>query len=451
MKKEFAYRSFRGGVRACVLMGIAGSLASGAIAACGSDSGSPPADAGTDGLLWNPPPVLDAGDGGLRPMVSAGGKHACVILEGNSVRCWGSNEQGELGNPPVQDLVDGGYSFDKSPVASPTPASVGQAISLASGTGLYHNATCAISASGQVQCWGDDTNGALGRGDTSVSNANRPHPEALPVVALPPSEQVATNSSFSCAVSSGRVRCWGYNESVSMWTNTAGTYRSPVDITLPQQRTALKLAMGQYHVCSLLDDATVACWGANAAGQLGVPPTSSPNPQPTIIPSLSGVAEVGAGQGTTCVRTVGGQIECFGTNDNGLLGRELDQHALPGSSEPAAVHLPSGSIAIQLATGFMHACALLSDGSVWCWGANHLGELGSGQVQQGKMNPPASPTPVKVQGLPTTAAYVSAGNETTCAVLSDRSVMCWGDGLYGGLGKTPGDSSPQPVPTMINF
>ena len=454
MHGTIPYKLVRRHPRACAIAGLAVSVSlSGAIGACGSDS-SPSSTEDAGSIVIQRPDGDTAANS--RPVISAGAKHVCAIGNAGTLRCWGSNKKGELGNPMAQDLADGGYTFDDQPVGLPMSASVGAVARVASGSGVDYNSTCAVLTNGQVQCWGDDGAGALGRGDTSASAASRPHPEAMAVVGMPSSESVATNSTFSCAVSLGRVRCWGHNAQHTMWTSTGadGTFRSPVDIALPEQHTATQLALGQEHACVVLDDARVACWGNNGSGQLGVAVTTTPISQPGIVPSLNGVAEVAGGELTTCVRMVAGQVQCFGSNEYGLLGREVDQTALASDAQPAAVHLPPGSVVTQLAMGYTHACALLSDGSVWCWGVNYYGELGSGQIDgtSGTFQPRTSGTPLKVQGLPTTAVQVSAGNEFTCAVLLDNSVMCWGDDFWGDLGQgTPGGSAPHPVPAKVKF
>ncbi|WP_394840475.1 RCC1 domain-containing protein [Pendulispora rubella] len=430
------------------------------IAACGSDSGDASLDASTDrGVIIQPPdqddPIVDPAT--LRPIVITGVDYACAILEDRSVRCWGSNADGQLGNPQIADLPDGGYTFDSRPVAFPQRAAITEVGTLSSGGlvfppfGTDVQTGCAVRSDKHVHCWGSDESAALGRGSASedANLSKRPHPEPQPVTGLPPSEQVVTSGYFSCALSTLAVRCWGGNDDDNKWSaNSPKKVTSPVEIALPSRRSAKQLAIGTSHICALLDDAHVACWGSNLSGQLGTS-AASPNPTPTVVPGIENVVELKAASGITCVRTVAGEVQCWGANGNGRLGRgPMDASQ---SSTPAPVALPEGSRARQISVGEHHVCAILQDRTVWCWGNNELGGLGSGNTDGKTMVPSESSIPIAVQGLPTGALYVSVGGGFTCATLADYSVTCWGSNRFGTLGRGTIDTSPHPEPARVNF
>ncbi|WP_394850914.1 hypothetical protein LZC95_45380 [Pendulispora brunnea] len=150
------------------------------------------------------------------------------------------------------------------------------------------------------------------------------------------------------------------------------------------------------------------------------------------------------------MRAASGEVRCFGSNENGKLGR--GSFTGERDSSPAPVALPAGKTATQITTSVSHACAIVDDGSVWCWGRNQWGALGAGHSDGTKMDLPESSTPVMVQGLSTGALYVSAGIDFTCATLADRSVMCWGANHLGQLGRgNVDDKSPHPEPARVSF
>ncbi|WP_394821069.1 RCC1 domain-containing protein [Pendulispora albinea] len=383
----------------------------------------------------------------------AAGSHVCAILDDDTVRCWGGNQRGQLGNPQVTNLPDGGYAFDDRTVTRPQIASVGKVTQISTG-GM---STCALLPDAQVHCWGDDLGGELGRGDAGAQDRQRPHPEHGPVTALGAAEQVALKGGLVAAIRGGHLYAWGPNEYYYDFrgTNPNPWLRSPVEIPIPTGRSAKQLALGSDHGCVVLDDATLACWGTNSEGQLGTPLVPVPerkwwkSSKATTVPSLSGVAEVAAGDGTTCVRMVSGQVQCFGGNRYGLRGRGMAPDASAPDPEtdriPAPiVGLPIGVEVAQVAMGWQHACVLLADGTVWCWGNSSYGELG-------KPGTRGSDKPVKVEGLPKPATYVITGDRVTCALLSDRSVMCWGDNRSGALGQGTTDEERHDQPVQVHF
>jgi alpha-tubulin suppressor-like RCC1 family protein len=156
------------------------------------------------------------------------------------------------------------------------------------------------------------------------------------------------------------------------------------------------------------------------------------------------VVRVRAGRAHACVVRQGGQVACWGAGDDGQLG---DGNTLPRSTvEP----VPGNTLgtATDIALGDRHTCALLVDGSVWCWGANDSGQLGNGTTT---LQP--TPTPTRVQGTPDAIA-IAAGGAFTCAVHAAGNVDCWGRNADGELGIGGGlepRSTPQPIPGLANI
>jgi len=206
--------------------------------------------------------------------------------------------------------------------------------------------------------------------------------------------------------------------------------------------SVIAISAGGNHTCALFAGGTIKCWGANR-GRLGNSAlrnqTGSPKPVP--VTGITDAVQISAGDAHTCALISGGTVECWGWNDSGQLGAGT----FADSSKPVTV----GGItnAIQVSAGDRHTCAVLSDGKVECWGWNDSGQLGDGIASHGHTDfdgDDVSLTPVEVSGV-TNAKQVSAGHSHTCAVLSDGKVKCWGWNGHGQLGDGTTTSSRTPV------
>jgi alpha-tubulin suppressor-like RCC1 family protein len=189
------------------------------------------------------------------------------------------------------------------------------------------------------------------------------------------------------------------------------------------------------------------CWGVNGDGELGDGTTTNSN-VPVTVKSLPGkLAQVAAGFGHACALLLDGSMECWGNNQYGQLGNGSTSN----SSTPVTVTGLAGSVT-QIAVGASYTCALLSTGGVQCWGLGAEGELGNGNSGSGYQ----SSSPVSVTGL-TSGVSIAASGSATCAAQSDGSVWCWGNNLAGQLGQGPGSvgtpsfsATPLSVPGFIS-
>ena len=142
---------------------------------------------------------------------------------------------------------------------------------------------------------------------------------------------------------------------------------------------------------------------------------------------------VSAGNNFTCALISNGTVKCWGSNERGRLGIG----STTSSNLPTQVSGITSAIAVE--TGDLHACALLKDGSIRCWGGNDDGQLGDGTTS-------SSLTPVSVSSI-TSAIAIAAGYRHTCALLSNYTASCWGDNSQGQLGADASlYSSAIPVP-----
>ena len=372
---------------------------------CWGNNVSSPADSSAL-YAANPPPNIDVGD-----------QHACALRSDGTVDCWGNNANKQLGNPTF--MPTSSNTFVRAELRQATKVVTGSAHS------------CALRANGTVVCWGKNDYGQLGNGLVGGADVNRP--TLIPNLAHVRS--IAAGDNFTCAITtdSGYPQCWGSNGSGSLGVDPATTAaRGTVGSATAAGSNVnwIDIAAGYDHACALASNGTAYCWGGNAYGQLGRG-TFSWSYTSTVdsVHSLSGATALTAGSGVTCA-LVKDSVYCWGNNGDGQLGTCCADESLP-----QLVPGLSGVIAIE--AGDFHVCALKTDGSVSCWGYNTSGQLGDGtQV--------SSSFPVAVSGL-TGAVAVSGGASNTCALLADGTAKCWGDNAVGTLGNPVANLSTTPV------
>jgi hypothetical protein len=187
----------------------------------------------------------------------------------------------------------------------------------------------------------------------------------------------------------------------------------------------------------------VYCWGQGAYGQLGTGTHFRGTPTRTLV--VDDAVEIQAGDRFTCARRPIGQVLCWGEDGHAQLGSrdtepcgdaEIDSVCAPA---PQPVKDLSGTQG--LATGESHACALLSAGTVSCWGSNEHGQLGDGGTTD-------RPSPGRVTSI-TDAQFLAGGRWHFCVIRRNATVWCWGDNLGGQLGTGDVDGTANPVPVAV--
>jgi alpha-tubulin suppressor-like RCC1 family protein len=193
-------------------------------------------------------------------------------------------------------------------------------------------------------------------------------------------------------------------------------------------QAASALALPGDATCALGTDAVVRCWGSRAAGEVG-DGIGTGAARPVVI-SLSSVAQVAGTADHACARRTDGTVWCWG---NGMQGQLGDGRLNVTGSPP--VQVTGVTTAIDVAAGGGRTCAVLSGGTVWCWGAI----AGTSSM---------TAVPAQVSGI-STATRVVAGSRFVCALLADHTVTCWGSNSSGELGSVTADSpDPAAVPDL---
>ncbi len=379
--------------------------------------------------------------------VAAGSAFACAQRDDGTVRCWGSNVAGQLGN---------GLTLpSQSPVGV---RGLGGVTALAAG----HRHACALSM-GRVYCWGANDRGQLGpaTGARTCATADGPipcEPEPTLVQGLEGVTALSAGAAHTCALASkGLVLCWGdarYGQTgVGAPSGAPGPMPQPVladDLPLEVVRDVAATA---HATCARTDDGAVWCWGRGDHGELGVEP-SSMVPDGCVGPCAPEPARVpGLDRRETRDAAVDAPLDA---SDDAAGDASARDAARPDATEDPIdvapvrdVLAPPSMVPRALAAGSTFACAVLDDSTVRCWGDDSDAQLGDGRRvrdPQGPVMVIATPGAARTNPLQGVAS-VAAGAASACALLVDGSLRCWGSNLSGALGNgtTSAQSGPVPV------
>jgi 6-phosphogluconolactonase (cycloisomerase 2 family)/alpha-tubulin suppressor-like RCC1 family protein len=286
--------------------------------------------------------------------------------------------------------------------------------------------------------------------------------------------QIVSGSTSSCArYTDGRVKCWGTNDWAELGLGVLGGVRGDSAaemgsalpfVNLGTGRTAVQISSGSFHVCAVLDNGSLKCWGNNGVGMLGLglsPVLGSPafyigddlSEMGDGLPAINlgtgrTVVEVAAGFNHTCALLDNATVKCWGINTLGQTG--LGNASMFGAGysigdDPAemgdglpAVQLGTGRSAVAIRAGYQSTCALLDNQTFKCWGTNDYGQLGLGVVDTdtrgdvpGEMG---DNLPAVNVGTGRTVVEFSLGFGHTCVRLDNGSIKCWGQNASGQLG-----------------
>ncbi len=344
--------------------------------------------------------------------LATGFSHTCAIARDTTVRCWGWNAFGQLGDGTLAHRI------------SPTPvAGLVGAVELVAG----YAHTCARLSSGEVHCWGLNSTGQLGDG----TRTNRSLPASVP--GAHHATQLALGDGHTCArFADGTARCWGCNGSGQVGDGSSAERLVPTPVV--DLAGVAEVAAGDTHTCARLLDGTARCWGHASFGQVGDGHLSA-HYRPAPVSGLTRVARLALGPYRSCAVTLDGAVACWGRNENGQLG---DGTRVSRSTPVPIAALPSTD---DLSLASFHTCALGPDAALRCWGNNPDGRLGDGTTHD-------RPRAVLLPGLGPVDA-VRAQESHTCARLRDQSVRCWGANGIGQLGDGTLQTRLAPTPVAL--
>lgn len=276
--------------------------------------------------------------------------------------------------------------------------------------------TCAIDGVGDVFCWGRTDRGQVVIGQAGYLTT--PTKITLPR----PAVQVEAGRDFSCArLDDNSLYCWGDNQLGQIGDGSLNNRKAPTLVALGD--TALDIDSGTFHMCAIKgSDRSVACWGENQNFAVGDATADSVIRTPQVVPNTAGAIDLGIGHRHNCVALGNGEARCWGRGEYGQLATT---GTVSRASADVAQNLPAS---VLVTAGGRHSCAVDGGGDLRCWGRNTDGELGRGTAGFGNNNTPGATVAGDV-------AQVAAGTSSTCVLLGDKRVQCWGsiapgDGTY---------------------
>jgi len=316
-----------------------------------------------------------------RTGVWAGVHFSCGQLDGGALHCWGDNDQHQLG-------------VDAAELAPQPVRGLGEVTEAA----LGWDHACALDLAGAVWCWGANDLGQLGRGDAGGST---PNPEQ--VLGLDDVVEISAGRDYTCARErDNEILCWGRNDRGQLGRGAATPYEATPSAVLDLPAVRL-VAAGRLGACALDMTGVAWCWGHTITGLYD-------QPVPFVVPGLSGPFQtMDSSFDHHCALDSDGMPWCWGEGSASHAmaePRAIDEVRadVVGVAHQRAYGLRDGVVSwwwcrhldwmggpdvvplsgavTSLSVGDYHACAVIGEESLWCWGANHSGQLGDGTAEE---------------------------------------------------------------------
>ncbi|MBN9163393.1 MAG: hypothetical protein BGO98_33130 [Myxococcales bacterium 68-20] len=395
--------------------------------------------------------VTCADDAGCAVQLVAGENHFCARMSDGTARCWGDNAKGSLGTRDAGTAPEGTWIGDAGADGGTVPGTgfvVSNVVGLEGATQLSAGGTttCALVADGGVSCWGGNDRGQLGLQIAPPLSDSQAHPDVTATALPSAARRVDVGARTVCAVlASGEVWCWGDNSELEAGRKepkgVAGPGKAELD-GLPIARTAASTNNG----FAVTDTGELLSWGAVSGSKALVSARTSSltNDALPVAIGLSPVTSFAVTSGSTAhaCAVVSGSVYCWGSSSLGALGTGLADRALM----PARSHVGSAKAwPQQVSAAGELTCVRLTDGTVQCTGDNSRGALG--RITTEAFSWSFKPS----DQLASHAVAVAVSKTSVCVLTKDGSVVCWGGNERGELGQGVTDKLPHPTPVSIRF
>ena len=334
--------------------------------------------------------------------IAGGRTHMLAIQSNGTLWAWGGNSYGQLG----VNTINGGYS---------SPVQVG-VLSTWTKVACGYVFSLGIQSNGTLWTWGYNVYGQLGLSDTTTRSS------PVQVGALSTWTQVSGGQYFSLALQNpGILYAWGNNGAGQLGLNTSTNYSSPVQVLSPFQGTWIQISTNGQGKSSaaIISPGTLWAWGFNNLGQLGNNSTTTQS-SPVQIGALSTWTSVSCGYYAMAIQTPG-TLWAWGFNPYGNLGNNTTTNY----SSPIQIGALSTWTQVSAGTGY-NTLAIQTPGSLWAWGYNNYGQLGTSNTTNYS-------SPVQIGTLNTWSLFAS-GSSHSVAIQSNGTLWSWGNNSFGQLG-----------------
>lgn len=422
----------------------AGGTTGGALAASGGSAGAAGGASGAGG--WSAPECTAGHDigahtspGKLRA-IRAGEHHTCAVFDTGALRCWGANAWGQLGYGTTVNVGDG----NGPSVAEMGNVPVGCAVD---DVALGFNHTCALLAGGAVRCWGFGGEGRLGYGQQNPVGGAEDSPSIVDTGDVPVGGLVTAITAgrhHTCArLQGGVVRCWGRADKGQLGYNSVvnvgdGVFLSIIDAgDVPVGGPVASVSAGTEHTCAVLETGAVRCWGRSAAVGYHVTENVGDGDGMSIVEAGdltlgASATDVASGGFHSCALMTTGSVRCWGPSEH--LGYGDSKGYGINALLADAGDVPIGGNALALEAGDAHTCALLETGNVRCWGYGDRGQLGYENPDfVGRKDFPSIVEAGDVN-LGVSSSGIAVGGWHNCVTTTDNQARCWGHNDHGQLG-----------------
>ncbi|MFO0477358.1 MAG: T9SS type A sorting domain-containing protein [Bacteroidota bacterium] len=338
--------------------------------------------------------------------IACGGWHSLGICNDSTVKAFGENATGQIGNGNTTD--------QSTPFTVPGLSGI---IAVSAGGDQLEAHSMALKANGTVWSWGSNLYGGLGNASATGTYVTAP----VQALILTAAKAISVGGWHSAALKSdGTVWCWGWNTDGQLGDGTTTDKSIPTQV--PSLTGITKIAAGTYHTLALKNDGTVWAWGDNVNGQIGNGTTGTDKTSPVQVSGLTNVVAIAAGRFFSMAVKSDGTVWTWGQNLYGQLGNGNTTD----SNVPVQVSGLTGITSAVAATGAFHVHALKNDGTVWSWGRNTYGNLGNNTIVD-------SNVPIQMTGF-TSPIGMSAGTNFSLFYKADGTMWGTGRNSSGQLG-----------------
>jgi alpha-tubulin suppressor-like RCC1 family protein len=316
---------------------------------------------------------------------------------------------------------------------------------------------CALRPDGTVLCWGDNSFGQLGIGESSVPFSTTPVQAAVGHTFI----GLSSGINHKCGLkSSGEVWCWGNNVQGQLGAGTGPNQYAPVRVS--GAHVFVDIDSKGNTTCAVNAQGEAYCWGNNNRGQLGTGNVTDSH-VPVKVNTEVAFAAIATGSTSACALTPQGQAYCWGWNQFGILGNGIASNTNVLTPQPVATAVRFTAIQNY---GGSRICGLAANGRAYCWGYSPDTDSGGAPVAQVpgghtylSLGAGGAPAGLTVNGTlyewGTSATVVAQGmsfkevstkgGHASCGITMDGAAYCWGGVHRGTLGNAEWDGTEWPV------